>query len=242
MFSIIVPAYNEEKYIVNCLKSVLNLKKPLDYEIIVVNNASTDRTPEIVKNTFPEAKLINEPQKGLTRAYNRGAKEAKGEILVFLDADTILPPDRLEKVLNEFKKDPKLVALSGPPIYKDGGFYPKFILLLGVLFLAMPGEIIFNRILKLGAGVNSGNLAVKKEAFEKIGGFDEKIFYSLDADFARRVSKLGKVRYRFCLSVESSARRLKKEGAIRMLIRYILNNVWPHLFKKPFTKDYIDVR
>lgn len=242
MFSIIIPAYNEEKYIGRCLKSVLALRKPSDYEVIVVNNASTDKTPEIVKSIFPEVRLINEPKKGLTRAYNRGAREAKGEILVFVDADMILPSDHLERISKEFKKDPKLVALSGPYIYRDNGKFCELAIRFTYLFIAMPAEFIFNRFLNLGAAIASGNSAVKKQAFERIGGFNKKIFYGLEADFGKRISKFGKVRYRFSFSAESSARRFKKEGVLRMLIRYILNVVWPNLFGQPFTKDYIDIR
>jgi len=242
MISIVIPAFNEEKYIINCLKSVFNLEKASDYEVIVVNNASTDKTAEIVKNNFPQAKVIDEPRKGLTIAYNRGAKEARGDILVFVDADVILPKDHLKKILFAFQKNPKLVAISGPYLYYDGGFFPKIIFLLAVLFLALPAEIILNRILNIGTGFTSGNLAVKKEIFEKVSGFNEKIFYGLDADLASRIRKLGKIQYRFSLMVKSSARRLKKEGTFKILARYILNLLWPYFFGKPFTKDHIDIR
>lgn len=242
MFSIIIPAYNEEKYITNCLRSVLALKKTQEYEVIVVNNASTDRTPEIVKEILPQAKLINEPRKGLTRAYNQGAKEAKGDILVFVDADMILPADYLEKIEREFNKDQKLVVLSGPYLYKDGGIFCDLLTRFVYLFLAMPAELIFNRFLGCGASIASGNSAVKKEAFEIIGGFDEEIFYGLETDFATRIKNTGKVRFKYFFSAESSARRFKKEGLLRMLGRYVLNTVWPIFFKKPFTKEYIDIR
>src|SRR4030066_2521557 len=111
-FSIIIPAHNEEKYIGRCLKSVSLLKIPTDEscEIIVVNNASTDRTEAIVGNILPEARIINESRKGLTIAYNRGAREARGDILVFVDADMVLSPNHLEKIVKEFKMDPRLAV------------------------------------------------------------------------------------------------------------------------------------
>jgi glycosyltransferase involved in cell wall biosynthesis len=242
MFSIIIPAYNEEKYIAKCLRSISLLKKPTDYEVIVVNNASTDRTAEIVRDVLPEAKIIEEPKKGLTRAYNRGTKEAKGDILVFVDADMILPQNHLERIIKEFERDPRLVALSGPYIYKDNGKFCEFLFRFIFLFLAMPAEIIFNRFLNVGASLGSGNSAIKKEAFEKVGGFSEELFYGLEADIALRLRKIGKVRFRHYLGTESSGRRLKKEGIFRMLFRYIINTVWPVFFKKPFTKNHIDVR
>jgi len=83
---------------------------------------------------------------------------------------------------------------------------------------------------------------MRKKAFDEIGGFNEALFYGLDTDIALRIKKLGRVRFNIFLSVESSARRLKKEGVIKMIIRYALNLIWPTLFKKPFTNNYIDIR
>ncbi len=243
-FSIIVPAYNEQDYIAKCLKSIRSLKIPRgeSSEVIVVNNASTDKTKETAQAALPTAKIIDEPQKGLTRAYNRGALEAKGEILVFVDADMTLLPDHLEKISREFKKDPKLVALSGPYIWKDGGMFCDLVTRFVYVFIAMPAEIIFNRWLNVGASIASGNSAVRKRAFQKIGGFNEKIFYGLEPDFALRARKFGKVRFKYYLGAESSTRRFKKEGFLRMLCRYIANILWFYFFRKPFTKNYIDVR
>ena len=79
------------------------------------------------------------------------------------------------------------------------------------IFIAMPSEIIFNRLLHVGASITSGNSAIKKEVFMAVGGFNEDIFYGLDTDIALRISKIGKVRFRYYFSVESSARRFKKK-------------------------------
>jgi glycosyltransferase involved in cell wall biosynthesis len=243
MFSIIVPAYNEEGYIARCLQAILALKSRSNVcEVIVVNNASTDWTCEIVAKDFPEVKLIHEPRKGLTIAYNRGAKEARGDILVFVDADMVLQPDHLQKISREFAKDPGLVALSGPYVYRDGGILRQSMVSLVYLFLAMPLELFLNRLLNLGSSIASGNSAIRKEAFEKIGGFDEVLFYGLEADLALRIRRMGKIRFRYSLAAESSVRRLKKEGTVRILFRHIANTIWPYFFGRPFTGDYIDVR
>ena len=244
IFSIIIPAYNEQNYIAKCLKSVRSLKIPHRelLEVIVVNNASTDKTEEVAQAVFPEAKIIKEPKKGLTRAYNRGALEAKGEILIFVDADMILPPDHLEKLSREFFKDPKIVALSGPCFYWDGGKFYEAVLFFTYLFLAMPAEIILNRWLNIGASIITGNSAVKKEAFDRVGGFNENIFYGLETEFGTRIRKLGKVRFKHRLVAESSARRFKKEGLFPIIGRYIMDIIWMRLFKKSFPRDYTDIR
>ncbi len=242
MFSIIIPAYNEEKYILPCLESIKKLQGNFNYEVIVVNNASTDDTAGVVKRTLPEAKVVFEPRKGLTIAYNRGAKEAKGDILVFVDADMALPSNHLERINKEFSRDPELVAVSGPYIYKDGGLLCHLLTASAYLFLAMPAEIIFNRWLNLGASLASGNSSIKKKALEKAGWFNEKIFYGLEPNLAMRLKKKGKVRFKYYLSAESSARRFKKEGLIKSLFKYSINTIWPILFGKPFTRKYKDIR
>jgi len=161
---------------------------------------------------------------------------------VFVDADTILPPEHLEKLAREFAKDPKIVALSGPCFYWDGGKLYEAVLFFTYLVLAMPAEIIINRCLNMGASIVTGNSAVKKEAFNRVGGFNENIFYGLEPEFAIRVRKIGKVRFKRRLVAKSSARRFKKEGLFLILGRYVMDNVWMHFFKKSFPRDYIDVR
>ncbi len=84
---------------------------------------------------------------------------------------------------------------------------------------------------------------LKRSALEKIGGFDTNIiFYGEDTDIARRIQKVGRVKFTFKLPMYTSGRRLKKEGILTMALRYPINYIWVTIFKKPFTKDYLDVR
>jgi glycosyltransferase involved in cell wall biosynthesis len=243
IFSIIVPAHNEAKYISYCLQSVFSLTDKINIrDVIVINNASTDRTAEIVERDFPEVKLFDEPRKGLTIAYNRGAREAAGDILIFVDADMILPADHLIKVATEFKKDPRLVALSGPYNYPDSGLFCQLAVNLTYLLIALPAEMLLNRLLNIGASIASGNSAIRKKEFAKIGGFNEAIFYGLEADLALRLRKIGKVRFKLGISAGSSSRRFKKEGVLKVLLRYIINTIWPVFFGRPFTRQYTDIR
>ena len=241
--SVVIPAHNEQHLIGSCLRAVLTQDEIAHcYEVIVVNNASTDATAEIVRKEFPNVRLINEPRKGLAIAYNCGASKAKGDIVVFVDADNILAQNHLRKVLREFNNDTKLVALSGPYVYIDGGrLYELFMRYIYLLWV-MPFEILFNRLLNVHSLIASGNLAVKKEAFHKAKGFNEELFYGIEPDLASRLSRLGKVRFRHDLSVESSARRLKKEGAIIVCAKHALANIAPGLFCRQFTKNTVDIR
>ncbi len=117
--SIIIPAYNEEKRIRNCLKSILSQDNSLLFEVIVVNNASCDNTIEVIKSINFPIKIVEEPKQGLTIARNSGAKVAKGDLLVFLDADVILPNNWLKNICGIFKNNPRLVCISGPYKFYD---------------------------------------------------------------------------------------------------------------------------
>ncbi len=109
--SIVIPAYNEECYIGACLDSVaLQTVKP--GEVIVVDNNSTDRTVEIAQG-YPFVKVLHESRQHQVFAQATGFNAAKSDILGRIDADSILPPDWVEKIIIAFADDPKLVAATG---------------------------------------------------------------------------------------------------------------------------------
>ena len=233
--SLIIPAYNEEKYIAECLKSVSESKKEF-FEIIVVDNASTDKTSEIAKSF--NVKVVYEKEKGVTRARQRGFLEAEGDILAFVDADTRLPKGWLDKIKCEFKKDEKVVSVSGPYVFYDQSPLLKFIIkYLYWYALAMPMYMI------VGYMAVGGNFVIKKEVLEKMGGFDTTIeFYGEDTNTARRTSKYGKIKFSPKLFIYSSSRRLKGQGLFSTTFLYTKNFLSEIIFKKPATKDYEDIR
>ncbi|MDI6689899.1 MAG: glycosyltransferase [Actinomycetota bacterium] len=111
--SILVPAYNEEKVIGNCINWLLQTTYP-NYEIIVVDDGSTDGTAdEVLKFAhYPEVKLIRKPNGGKASALNEGIRNSDGEILVMMDADTKFEPNTVGELVRHFK-DPKIGAVSG---------------------------------------------------------------------------------------------------------------------------------
>ncbi|MBU6431315.1 glycosyltransferase family 2 protein [Patescibacteria group bacterium] len=233
--SLVIIAYNEEKYIGQCLKSVKENGAGL-FEIIVVNNASTDGTESMARG-FPEIKVVTESVKGITKARQRGLLEAKGDLIAFIDADTKMPKGWVDKVQYFFKKYPKIVCLSGPYIYYDFSFFAQKMTWLYNLALIWPAYFL------VGYMVVGGNFVARKKALEDIGGFDLGInFYGEDADIARRLNKVGKVKFiqRFCM--HTSARRLRGEGAFIMAMRYTINFLSVVITKKPATKEYKDIR
>lgn len=234
--SIIIPAHNEEKLLGKCLESIFAHKTNDLFEVIVVDNASTDRTAEVARS-FPKVRVAREPEKGLTKARERGLLEARGELLAYLDADTRVHKGWFEAIRREFTERKDLVCLSGPYQYYDLHGFKKFLAALSWRLFA-PATYFFVGYMVLG-----GNFVAKKEALLKMGGFDTSIaFYGEDTNIAWRLHKLGKVLFKMDFYIWTSGRRLIEEGIVRTFAVYALNYIWGVLFHKPFTRAYKDVR
>ena len=206
MLSIIIPTYNEEKRLPGLLKSIKK-QKLKDYEVIVADNYSKDKTQQIAKKYgCMIVKGGNSPAKG----RNLGAKPAKGDIFLFFDADVVLPEDMLSKSIEEFEKRNLDIATFFFRI-KGSKFVDKILFLLGNIGLFFmqymnphaPGPFII----------------CKKEIFEKIKGFDEKLKLAEDHDFVKRGSKVGKFRVLY-KTLHFSMRRFEKEGRFKVLVKY----------------------
>ncbi len=241
--SFVIPAYNEEARLGRCVKAVQKeiVRTKCNAEIIVVNNASTDRTHEIAAS-FSGVRVVDEPRKGLTRARQAGFVVASGELVANVDADTVMQTGWIDTALKEFTNDPKLVALSGPFILFDISRTARFwaMFFYGVGYIAY----LFTRfVLRAGSMLQGGNFVVRRSAMEQIGGFDTSIeFYGEDTDVARRLNKIGKVKWTFRLPMHASGRRLAHEGLIKMGGRYSLNFLWTTFAGKPWSEKYIDIR
>ncbi len=232
--SFVIPAYNEEKGIGKCLEAVFEEIKRnpgLEVEVVVVNNASTDHTREEALK-FPGVTVVEEKLKGLVYARRAGFVATKGELVANVDADTRLPQGWLKKVIAEFEKDKNLVALSGPYIYYDLPLWQRAL----VKVFYFPGWA-FGRMLQ------GGNFVIKRDAWEKAGGFDTSIsFYGEDTDVARRIAKWGRVKWTWSLYAYTSGRRLQQEGFLYMGWIYALNFLSTNFLGRPYTRNYRDVR
>jgi len=241
--SFVIPAHNEEDLIGQCLGSILEQAAGRldDIEIIVVNNASTDKTREAA-SSFPGVIIVDEPKKGIVHARRAGFLVSNGDLIANVDADTILTPGWIDKVLKEFSENQNLVALSGPYIYYDLSKTHNFLVKI-YYYVGYLSYVVNHFMLHIGAMLQGGNFILKRSALEKIGGFDTNIiFYGEDTDIARRIQKVGRVKFTFKLSMYTSGRRLKKEGILTMALRYPINYIWVTIFKRPFTKTYLDIR
>lgn len=240
----VIPAYNEEALIGKCLESVIAeiARSGADADIVVVNNASSDRTGEIARS-FPNVRVVDEPKKGLVNARDAGFAATEGyDLIANIDSDTIVPAGWLDTVFSEFNKDGKLVCLSGPYVYYDMSGFNRFLVnaFYGLTYLIY----VLNRfVLRVGSVVQGGNFVFKRASWQQVGGYDRTIeFFGEDTDVAVRLSKVGGVKWTFALKMMTSGRRLEKEGVFRTAGTYTLNFFWVTFRGKPATKSYTDIR
>ena len=241
--SFVIPAYNEESYLPACLESILAQTDVLgdQVEVIVVNNASSDRTRDVALG-YPGVTVVDEVRKGLPWARQAGFLASTGELIANVDSDSRLTPGWIATVMEEFGKAPEMVAFSGPVVYYD--LKPSQRVSVRLFYLLAFMLYVINRyVLRAGSMVQGGNFVLRRAALESIGGFNTNIaFYGEDTDIARRLNRVGKVVFTFQLKMFSSARRLKSEGMFRVGVRYTMNYLWTTFRKRPFTDTYVDHR
>jgi glycosyltransferase involved in cell wall biosynthesis len=221
--SVIIPAFNEEKFLPKCLESLEN-QDFKDLEIIVVDNNSTDRTAEIAKKFG--AILVSEKNQGVAFARQKGFLKAKGKIIATTDADTILPKNWLSRIFKEFEKDENLVAFGGSCYFYSG---PILVRLASRYFLTL--FLIFDKFFSGGWNLMGCNMAIKKEAFFKIGGFNTNLKLNEESEISSRLRKVGKVILDPNFKVKTSGRRYR-HGLIFGLMTYAPSTIFRFLFKK----------
>jgi glycosyltransferase involved in cell wall biosynthesis len=228
--SVIIPAYNEEKYLGKTLEAILAQDHP-DFEIIVVDNASTDKTSEIAKSFQDRGvKVLFEKNKGTMWACERGRKEATGKIIVRMDADCLPEIDWLAKGA-AFFKNKDVVVVSGPYDYHDASPFFRKMSTMVFEYVFLPLNVIIQK-LKIKAGITlGGNTFIRASDLRSIGGFNTDItFYGDDTDLPKRMSHKGKIVFHKSVTSKTSARRFKKYGILHVQIKYLF-----HFFKVVFS-------
>lgn len=213
--SLIIPSFNTKNLLENCLKSVFAQTKKVQFEVIVVDNHSTDGTVMMLKQKFPQVKVVVlQENVGYGQASNFGEKEAGGEWLLFLNSDTEIKKRAIDKVFDEIKttKFPVTDPIVGCRLtYPDGsfqqscGFFPTLIrvfawatflddlpLLSSFLKPYQISQPSFYKKTQEVDWVTGAFLLIKRSVFAKVGGFDERIFmYSEEVDLCYRLKQAG---------------------------------------------------
>ena len=225
MLSIIIPAKNEEGYLPALLLSIQQ-QGISDYEVIVADAQSTDRTREIAESFDCAVVEGGNPAKG----RNEGVKAASGELLLFADADIVFPRGFLQNALSELKAR-KLDVASVRLDFNQ----PQTKLFVN-LFYNYP-------VLALEKGLPHGAMCIfaTREVFEKVGGFDTTIALAEDHYFTREAEKYGKFGILRSAAVLISARRFYTDGWVRTYLKYLACETYM-IFKGPMRSSILNYR
>jgi GT2 family glycosyltransferase len=187
MVSLIIPTHNRRESLRRCLAGTMRQDYP-EYEVIVVDDGSTDGTREMVETEFPQVRYVGQPNRGPAAARNTGIRLAGGEILAFTDDDCVPPPDWLRAHL-AYYQDPLVGAVGGPQIPVGPSYYDLF------QMAHYPGDFSesVRRISRISGweGLASCNLSIRREVFDRVGLFDEAFVTGADPELTRRANRLG---------------------------------------------------
>jgi glycosyltransferase involved in cell wall biosynthesis len=228
-FSIIIPTYKEEEYLERCLQSIVAQQfARSEYEIIVSDAHSPDGTAEIASK-LADLLVISE-QRGISLGRNAGARRARGDVLIFIDADAQLAPSFLSRCHLVFSNS-SIVGMTGIARPYDGGLPQRFIY-YGTYWLVR----LFNMIgLSLFPGVC---VAYRRSVFVQAGGFREDFGVTEDLDLSRRISRYGRCVVDLKARAVVSTRRLQRHWASVVLfhiysdMKYLITGRAPALYPK----------
>lgn len=219
-YSIIIPAYNEEKYLSETLNAAQKAMNAIELsgEVIVVDNNSTDKTADIAKSYG--VTVVFEPFQQISRARNRGAESAKGRYLIFLDADTILPECLLKRSLdNLMNRD-----------YCGGGVTVDFDVPQDKFITAF--KDFWNYVSAKRSLAAGSYLYVLRECYEAVGGFNENLYASEEIWFSRKCIRWGRKHKKIFkvindVKIITSARKMKMFSTFRLYTAMIFFMIFP---------------
>ena len=219
-FSVVIPAYNEAANIAAAVHALTCQTIPRsDFEIIVADNASQDNTAKIAAAAGADV-VLEEKKQGSNIARQAGLDRAQGEIVAFLDADSVPPPNWLERIGQDLERK-NCAAVSGPCDYGFTGMKKYFDnIYTGQIFPKAPIFIQFVFRKKCGV-IIGGNFAARRATLAAIGGLPPLTFWGDDAAIALLISRrIGPVFFDPKLIIKSSPRRFQKVGLVRLVFKY----------------------
>ncbi|MBL7170303.1 MAG: glycosyltransferase family 2 protein [Candidatus Aenigmarchaeota archaeon] len=242
IISVVVPAYNEEKLLAKCLSALKNQDFDKTFEVIVVDNCSTDKTPEIGKKFG--FRVIYEPKKGQIFAKQRGCMEAKGDIIAVLDADNIPAKDWISVIYKELTGEVGDVVAITNTCSKDGNIPLWY--KIHDKFLTRPFFKIEHKIIRSGR-VTGGNAAFFRKTFLDVGGYDINNSSILETEIglSSRLSKKGRIKHVPKMIVFTDIRVIERGIFIyfyRYYVKGLFNYFMSKFHEKPVLSDSRDFR
>ena len=222
--SVVIPAYNEEDSIASCIDSLLSQDYQGGFEVIVVDNGSTDGTARVA--VAKGVRVVHEPRKGYVNALKCGFETATGAVIASTDADSMVPSGWLSTIAGALSKD-NVVAVTGVFTFYDG---PLWLKVIGSVFG------------KLNWQLAGANMAVWAWAYRKVGGFSSTVNMGADKELGIRLCAIGNVTIdRRRMVVATSSRRFQA-GFFKTLWIYYGNDISLILFRKPAFFNFDDIR
>lgn len=228
--SVVIPAFNEEKYLPQTLESIKK-QSVTPLEIIVADNNSTDKTASIAKAAG--CRVVPVKEQGNVYAMKSGLDAALGDIIAGVDADTVVSPNWLEIIEETFRNE-RIVAVTGAIDINDQSSFRKIKDYLYLWFLQ------FNFWVGLPHLVGF-NYAVRRVTYHKIGGINTRYEMSSDVELGLRLKKYGKVILVKKMRVAPSMRRWEN-NAVKTFVQYARGYIYTVLLRKPFSDKQEIVR
>jgi glycosyltransferase involved in cell wall biosynthesis len=227
MISVVIPCYNEEKYIGRCLEAFTKQSTTREFEIIVVDNASTDRTAQVVQQFTSKLplRLITEPRKGRGAARHAGCVAAQGDIILTTDADAIVPPGWIETMAAAFTS-PEIIGVTGTCYITDQSWLANM-----VFNVVQPTITVLQRLVFGSFWVLGSNGGFRKVVYEQAGGYNPELNSQEDTQFSFLLRKHGTIKYIRQSRVETSGRRFKR-GIILGLLEYVRSFIERFVIRK----------
>jgi glycosyltransferase involved in cell wall biosynthesis len=218
--SVVIPTYNRAQFLDEALQSVFN-QTFKDFEVIVVDDGSTDRTKQVLEKYGDRIRYIFQENGGPAKARNRGIKESLGKYIAFLDADDVWFPLKLEKQIRMFRECPELgMVFTENSYFQENGIYRPS---MGKKKRLMKGDVASN--IFLYSGVATPTVMVRKEIFNKIGLFEEELAIAEDDNLWVRIAVNFKVELIDQLLVEVRNHSQRTTADKKKLSESVLTNI-----------------
>ena len=229
-FSVVIPAFNEEGYLDASLESLQRQDFAGRYEIVVVDNNSTDGTSAVARRRG--IRVLHEPMVGVCAARQRGIDESTGEIVVSTDADTVHPRDWLTRMDARFRTGPDVVAVAGPCVYGDppwwAAIFPRLWFAAIAAVYSCSGRVFY---------LTATNVAFVRTSFP---GYDTTITQGGDeVDVLRRLRGRGRIVWDANNSVVTSSRRMDQGLAYTLIVSYGYHYALSYVLNRLSARDIL---